>query len=168
MDVFEIFRIKAVLPLIKGKLLDLGCGFNNLKRKYQGETVGVDVFDWGGKPDLVVSSTDELPFKNNSFDTITFLACLNHIPYREKTIKEAARLLKKDGQIIISMISPFAGKLAHFFEGKDELERDFVEGEVLGMTSQEIENLAKSAKLKIVKIKRIYCSPNKIYILKRI
>ena len=37
MDFAEGIRVKAVLPLVEGKLLDVGCGYNNLARSYKGE-----------------------------------------------------------------------------------------------------------------------------------
>lgn len=43
----EGVRISTVLPYIKGDLLDIGCGMNNLTKLY-GAGIGVDVHDWGG------------------------------------------------------------------------------------------------------------------------
>ena len=82
-------RITAVLPFINGKLLDIGAGTNSLIKKY-GDGIGVDIFDWGGGA-LVVKDTSNLSFEDQSFDTVTFIACMNHIPYRKKVITEAKR-----------------------------------------------------------------------------
>ena len=67
-----------VRPYICGRLLDVGCGLNRLVREY-GNGVGVDVYDWGDV-DLLVDDTSCLSFPDMSFDTITCLAALNHIP----------------------------------------------------------------------------------------
>jgi hypothetical protein len=74
-------RLDAVLPHVHGRLLDIGAGPNTLVRRY-GNGVGVDVHDWGGGV-MVVENTARLPFSDQTFDTITFVACLNHIPNRQ-------------------------------------------------------------------------------------
>ena len=108
---FEEERLNFVLPHIQGKLLDIGAGRNALVKRY-GNGIGVDVFDWGGGA-MVVQDTYNLPFENDSFDTITFIACLNHIPNREAVLREARRLIKPSGRIIITMINPILGKIGH-------------------------------------------------------
>jgi hypothetical protein len=50
------WRIKAVLPHIHGRLLDIGCGTNDLVKSYKGEGVGIDVYQWGDV-DLVVDDS---------------------------------------------------------------------------------------------------------------
>lgn len=47
------WRIRTVIPHIKGRLLDIGCGTNQLVKTYKGEGVGVDVYQWG-YVDLIV------------------------------------------------------------------------------------------------------------------
>jgi len=36
-----------MLPHIRGRLLDIGCGTNKLVKSYMGEGIGVDVYQWG-------------------------------------------------------------------------------------------------------------------------
>ncbi len=48
------WRIAAVLPFLSGRVLDVGCGTNELLRAYRGEGIGVDVYPWDGV-DLVVT-----------------------------------------------------------------------------------------------------------------
>ena len=59
-------RIKKVLPHIKGKLLDLGCGNNKLKEVY-GKGIGVDVYEWGNV-DLVVNDTSKIPLDKRKIE----------------------------------------------------------------------------------------------------
>lgn len=49
-------------------------------------------------------STLPLPFKNNHFDTITVSNALHHIKDKENVFKELTRIIKKDGNIIITEI----------------------------------------------------------------
>ena len=95
-------RINVVLPHIRGRLLDIGSGPNTLVNRY-GNGIGVDVYDWGGGT-MVVEDSSCLPFGDHQFDTITFIACLNHIPNRRDVLQEARRLIKPDGQLIITII----------------------------------------------------------------
>jgi hypothetical protein len=80
----EAERLNAVFPYLHGRVLDVGAGTNTLVNRY-GSGVGVDVHDWGNGV-MVVEDTSRLPFEDASFDTITFIACLNHIPYREAAL----------------------------------------------------------------------------------
>ena len=93
-------RFGAVLPLLKGRVLDVGAGDNTLVHLYReyvavnGDneesaltSAGVDTFDWGGDA-ILIKSSDKLPFEDNSFDTVTFIACINHIPERDAALAE--------------------------------------------------------------------------------
>jgi SAM-dependent methyltransferase len=137
MDILEQWRIARVLPLIKGRLLDLGCGFNNLVRAY-GSGVGTDVFPWEGI-DVLVGNSALLPFPDDSFDTVTIVAALNHIPNRAQVLLEVRRVLRFDGKLIITMIGPRTGFLAHAVFARDEQRRGGMHpNEKKGMTRQQV------------------------------
>lgn len=129
-------RLHAVLPLVRGRLLDIGAGENHLVRLY-GDGVGVDVHDWGGGAHIVDDVT-RLPFPDESFDTVTFLACLNHIPEREEALREAFRLLTAGGQVLITMIHPRLGAIGHRFWWYGGRPHRLEEGEPGGLTSREV------------------------------
>src|ERR1700690_2694335 len=95
-EVLYNWRIRTVFPYIKGYLLDLGCGTNELVRKY-GNGTGIDVFQFGGA-DLIVPDTSKTPFADKTFDTVTVLAALNHIPNRDQVLVEMKRILRDDGR----------------------------------------------------------------------
>lgn len=137
-------RLNFVLPYIQGELLDVGAGYNTLVKQY-GKGVGVDVFDWGGGAQ-VVQDTSKLPFEDESFDTITFIACLNHIPNRKTALGEARRLIKPGGRIIITMINPILGGIGHviWWYSEDKHRGGMIEGEVGGMWTKDIVNLCES------------------------
>ena len=46
-------RLRAVLPCIQGRLLDVGAGTNSLVRIYGGHGMGVDVHDFGDRKSVV-------------------------------------------------------------------------------------------------------------------
>lgn len=51
----------------------------------------------------IVSDYSKLPFKNETFDIITLMEILEHIDEPEKAIKEASRVCKKEGSVIITV-----------------------------------------------------------------
>lgn len=145
MDALERVRIAKVLPFVKGRLLDLGCGFNNLVRLY-GAGVGVDVYPWPGV-NVLVGNSAFLPFPTHAFDTVTLLAALNHIPNRLDVLCEVRRVLADDGSLILTTIGPTTGRIAHVLFAKDERTRGGLrKGESLGMTRQEVKELLRAAR----------------------
>lgn len=160
-------RISVVLPRIRGKLLDIGCGYNFLVRRY-GNGIGVDVFDWGDV-DLVVEDTSKLPFADDNFDTITIVAALNHIPNRKEVLKECNRLLRPGGRLIITMLTPRISRIWHKLRKRwdeDQHLRGMKENEVYGLTRSEMEKLLSSAGFEIVEIKKFMLCLNSLYIAK--
>ena len=125
------WRIRVVLPQVKGELLDIGCGLNELTRRY-GSGIGCDVYDWGDV-DLIVEDTSNLPMDEASFDTVTIIATLNHIPNRDEVLVETHRVLRAGGRIIITMVPPAISAVWHKLRAPwddDQHERGMVEGEV--------------------------------------
>ena len=159
------WRIKAVLPDVKGRLLDIGCGMNELVRQYD-NGIGIDVYQWGSV-DLVLEDTAQIPVSDESFDTISIIATLNHIPNREEVLKEAHRILKPKGRIIITMLPPFISRIWHFIRKPwdvDQKERGMKKGEIFGLTNKEINKLLTKAGFKIKKKKKFMFFINTITI----
>lgn len=89
------------------KRLNVGCGFQN--REY-GE-IGLDT-NIACKPD-VCGDIQDLPFKDESFDSIYACHVLEHVPNIVKTMNECWRILKKDGRMDIRVpLFPTIGSLA--------------------------------------------------------
>jgi len=158
-------RVIMALKHTRGRLLDIGCGANNFVRSY-GNGTGVDVANWDGV-DVVVNDASKLPFKNGSYDTVSYLACLNHIPNREDSVKEAFRVTKSGGIIIITMITPLMGRFIHWWRFKndpDHQERHLDhEHELMGMSSKHVKNIIETAGFKNIKRKRFVYGLNNIY-----
>ena len=106
--------IDEVKTYLKSKgrtnLVDIGCG----RMPYRSELeplvstyIGVDHPEVsklypGSKPEILADAK-KLPFKENSFDMALLLKVLEHVDSPEKVIKEASRVLKPNGVLIISV-----------------------------------------------------------------
>ena len=145
------WRTRVVVPHIRGRLLDIGCGLNEVVRTYAGDGTGVDIYQWGDV-DVVVDSTADLPFEDGEFDTVTVVAALNHIPNREDALTEAYRVLKPGGSIVVTMITAPVGKLWHFARkpwDADQVERGMKAGELHGLSRGEVHCLLGQAGFQI-------------------
>lgn len=159
-------RVIMALRHAKGKALDVGCGANNFMRSY-GNGVGVDVYPWEGV-DQVLEDAAKLPFKNGTFETISYLACLNHIPNRADALREAYRVMKPGGRLLVTMIPPVMGRFIHwlrFRNDPDHQDRDIDhDHELLGMHSTHVRSLMKDAGFVNITRHRFVFGINSMYV----
>ncbi len=167
------WRIRRVSPLLKGRLLDVGCGCNRLvhyyKSKYGGDGLGIDVYPWEGV-DRVIEDAGKLPFDDGSFDTVTCLAALNHIPNRLDFLKESHRILAPDGHLIVTMIPNGISKIWHRLRepwDPDQNERGMEEGEEFGFSAAEMSELFNQAEFTMAEKRRFMLGINTIYTCKK-
>lgn len=147
-------RIGKVLPELNGRVLDVGAGDNMLVRLYKSQkpsnpdvasSIGIDVEDWGGDCNIIETSS-ALPFSDESFDTVTFVACINHIPERDEALKEAFRVLRPGGRVIVTMIGEVIGKIGHaIWWYSEDKHRDIDERELMGMSQKFVRQLIMDA-----------------------
>lgn len=161
---FEEERMKAVIPRLRGQLLDIGAGSNSLVRRY-GQGVGVDIIDLGGGA-LVIWDTANLPFSQASFDTITLIACLNHIPNRREVLQEARRLIRPSGRLVLTMIGPILGNIGHaiWWYSEDKKRGGMQEGEVGGLSTRRVIDLCRQAGFELESHSRFLYGFNHLYI----
>ena len=137
-------RFQVALQACCGKLLDMGCANNQLVSQYQRFGLGVDTpvyLDDRVKPDVWIAPYTQLPFRDGIFNTVAFIASLNHITDRKQALLEAYRVLSDHGRVVITMLDPFLGDLGHKLwavlgSDPDQHRRG-------GMSSQEIGGLSK-------------------------
>lgn len=140
-DRIRKWRLEAVQPWLRGKVLDVGCGDNEFLATWE-DGVGVDVYPWEGL-DVIVDSA-HLPFNSDSFDTTCCIAALNHIPNREEVLRDMHRVLKPGGRLLVTMINPIVGWVCHhLLPGEESHTRGMAPGELHGMWSGEVVRLVK-------------------------
>lgn len=162
MDTLESWRLAIVLPYIRGRLLDIGCGYNNLVRAY-GSGVGVDVHIWDGID--VQSDASALPFPDDCFETVTIIAALNHIPNREAALREVWRVLRPNEKLLVTMIGQLTGWIAHVIFRHDETVRGGLStGELKGMRRQGVRDLLDKSGFALIEERRFELGLNTLFV----
>lgn len=97
---------------LKGRILDIGCGNRLMESLLVGPDttyVGLDyptthAKGYTGRPDLF-GDGQELPFRSGSLDVVMALDVLEHLPSPDQCVREAVRVLRSRGQLILQ--TPF-------------------------------------------------------------
>jgi SAM-dependent methyltransferase len=111
-------RFDYVSLQVLGRCLDVGCGRHNrfVKEYLHGNGAGIDVFPYEGlSSENLVNDICHFPFDDCCFDSVTFIANINHVPEskRDQELAEAFRVLRAGGNIIVTMGNPLAELLVH-------------------------------------------------------
>jgi SAM-dependent methyltransferase len=87
---------------IKGKTLDAGAGdYGRYHHHFKNaEIVTMDVSPSAGVQ--VVASMDNMPFDDESFDSVLSTYVLEHVEFPEQCAKEMYRVLRKGGYVLLS------------------------------------------------------------------
>lgn len=173
-------RMRRVAELCRGKVLDVGCGRENLFiRRYLGteDAEGIDVFAYEGV-DNVVEDLTRLPFEDESFDTVTLIAVGGHIPKGQRAgeFREFSRVLRPGGRLIMTEGEPVTQLLLHKWQaiyyplmGKVDMdsERGMDEEEEYCMPRKEIELYLNTPPLTLLEHRRMMWGLNNIYVAER-
>ncbi len=173
-------RMRTVAKYCNGRVLDIGCGPNNVfvRDVYRNpDSVGVDCFSYEGV-DNIVEDMAKMPFPDAAFDTITLIAVGGHIPRskRESEFREFSRLLKAGGCLLMTEGEPITQYILHkwqflyyLLQGKVDMdtERGMLEDEDYCMPQQEILTYLNTAPLRLVRRVRFMWGLNNIYIAKK-
>ena len=172
-------RLFAMLSLVnlqeKEFVLDIGCGVGFLTRQYanlaRGRVTGIDlspesinkaknkaVEDGLDNIEFAIMDAEELHFKNDAFDCIICSELLEHLLDPLKALKEMNRVVKPQGQIVITTpnawrVVPWRmvlGVLGHRYE------RQLYDQP---LSPLKLNKLVKDAGLRIIKRKGTYYVP---------
>ena len=117
-EFLDMPNVLKTMGNVKGKrVLDIGCGpglYANLLHKRGAEVHGVDISEKEIKIakqhykgiDFKVASSEKLPYGDGYFDLALITLALTHFNSIDKALKEACRVLKTGGRLIISEGNP--------------------------------------------------------------
>jgi len=99
-------RIRVLASHCLGKVIDIGCGPNNyfIKNSIKNtDSLGIDCYPYEGV-EILVDDMENLPYSNDSFDTVSLNVVGGHIPKskRKSKFREFSRILKKGGKLILT------------------------------------------------------------------
>ena len=173
-------RFAQVLNEMQGRCLDIGAGDNALIRSYRdrcgdaeakgdgaARSIGVDVTAWNDEV-TVIETSAKLPFDDASFDTVTLVACLNHIPERQDSLREAYRVLRPGGRIVLTMIERTLGAVGHrLWWYSEEKERDVDPHEEMGLDRKEMIGLLEAAGYRDIGVRSFCYGLNFVFVATR-
>ncbi|MBU0980322.1 MAG: class I SAM-dependent methyltransferase [Nanoarchaeota archaeon] len=97
-------KMRIIRPYVKGKTLDVGCG-TGLSSQGLNDVMGIDPSEGMLKhADIptVKGKAEDLPFENDSFDTVISVTAFHNFHEPEKALEEMKRVCK--GDIVISLL----------------------------------------------------------------
>lgn len=96
--------LREILPQMKGRVLDLGCGGQPYREWFGSETeyVGADISLGSGAEVLLVPG-QPLPFPDDSFDVVLCTQVLEHVEDAGGLIVEVQRILKPGGCVVATV-----------------------------------------------------------------
>lgn len=99
----ELEKAKKFCPLLKGYILDIGCGNKPYKTYLDKNShyFGMEYQEYSHEPG-VFGDVNKLPFKDMVFDAILFNEVIEHVPEPNKSIEGICRVLKKGGKLFLT------------------------------------------------------------------
>jgi len=100
--------IEEASRLIKGTLLNVGCGKKPYKEIFQNKVdfcvgIGLPSTPYGTSKVDVFSNALQLSFRDRCFDVVLAIQLLEHLPEPQKFFSEIHRVLKSDGIVILTL-----------------------------------------------------------------
>jgi len=117
----KVFKLekKLLLEVLdkEGSILEVGCGtgvwLETLKERNFKKICGLEISQdmlkvakKKGLRDLILGDAKDLPFKDDSFDTVAFITSLEFIDDKKKAFLEAVRVAKKS--VVIAFLNKFS------------------------------------------------------------
>ena len=173
----QLWRMRVAARWItKGsRILDIGCHQGEFL-KFLGEkispSVGLDpLYQSNGNFEGHLLSAKEfhegMPFDKNSFDAVVLLATIEHIENKAAIAREAGRLLRSGGHVVITVPSLFADKILSIF-----LFLGIVDGMSLeehhGFLPEELPGIFEPHGFKLKTLKKFQFGLNNLYVFERL
>jgi len=116
--------IERHVPLAKAKILDIGCGVGVYVQRFRAlsdDVHGVDVDPERVReasallPNIREASAERLPYPDEIFDVALSHEVLEHVPDEQRAVREAYRVLKPGGYLVVFVPNRFYPFETHGF-----------------------------------------------------
>lgn len=156
-------RFGVCLPFLRGEVLDVGCGRGNKFIQKIGRGTGLDAhYSASG---IVTAYAEKMPFPDGKFRTITMMVSLRYMRDRAQVMREAHRVLDKDGLLLVLENHPCVNAVRRGLIWWDFYKNMEV---TRGLTQQEITCLARNAGFTLRRKERYLYGLGALYILAKI
>lgn len=124
----RINKIRSYIP--SGNFLDIGCSFGGLLKCASGHfnTFGIEISNYSAEyassnsdSNIFNGTLEQYSMPDNTFDIITMIELIEHLPDPVKTVQKCRQLLKKNGLLVIqtadmeAIQAITAGKNYHYY-----------------------------------------------------
>lgn len=173
---YHFWRFRAIRKMIaalpKGaKILDVGCGSgfaieqctsNRLDFNVYGIDVTEGLIDYAKKKrpqfHFQLAKGEELPYENNEFDCILYLDVIEHLIDPERSLKEARRCLKDEGNLIILVVKEHHPLFRLIWWAWLKLKgKVWHEAHLHIFTEKNLEEVIQKAGFKIKEVRQLFC-----------
>lgn len=127
-------HLKKILPHLSGDILDIGSKNRRYDRILKSKPYAIDIVE-NKALDIVQGDMCHLEFENERFDSVMCIEVLEYIDQPERALEEAVRVLKKGGNLLLSI--PFLYKMhddqLRYTENylREKIERNFEEFNII-------------------------------------
>lgn len=166
-------KIKNLVPA-NSKLCDLGCGSGSLLHSLANnikEGVGID---YSIRPHKLANLSfiradleNKIKLSSSKFEVVVSLAVLEHLNKPEKLIKEAYRILKKNGRIIMTTPSKLSKPILEFLSFLNLINKQHIKEHKNYFSKRELIALLKEAGFKDIKVSSFEFEMNNLTIAKK-
>lgn len=174
-------RMTVVAEYCRGRVLDVGCGpANQFIKKFIGvdRGIGIDFFAYEGVANVIEDPT-QLPFPDESFDTVTLVAVGGHIPRSKRSAEfhEFARVLRPGGRLVMTEGEPITQALVHAWwhfylgmQGKVDIDhqREMADDEELCMPHDELIGYLNTPPFKLILRRHFMWGLNNAFVAERL
>ena len=143
-------RMDICAKYIKTPVLDIGCGEENYLIKQMGiKGYGLDVFPF--RSINVCADSRCLPFKEKTFQSVSFIGSFNYMKNRENVLGQVKRVLDKQGVLLITITAVFWSKLRHSLAWWRKEQYLIAKDGKYGFSIMELEQLLESEGFRVIK-----------------
>ncbi len=140
-QMIDDLEVQVTTPYARGaRVLELGCGTGLILAriaKIAEEAVGIDLSEGMAQRardrglDVRIGSVCDLPFEDDQFDLTYSFKVLAHIPYIEAAVREAVRVTRPGGHLLLEFYNPWSLRyLAKKVAGPQPISNDRTEADI--------------------------------------